>query len=62
MYFLLARTYGVRLLAKHSSWRDRLEKARGLLNRHSTLFILTFRFFYGLRTVSPVAVGLTDVT
>jgi membrane protein DedA with SNARE-associated domain len=62
LYFHVARRYGPRLLEKHPSWRRRVAKVSGLLHRHSTLFILTFRFVYGMRTVSPVAVGLTDIS
>jgi membrane protein DedA with SNARE-associated domain len=32
------------------------------LERHPTAFILGFRFLYGLRTVSPVAVGTSEVS
>jgi len=62
LYFLLARRYGERVLGSRPSWRARLHRVRDLLDRHATLFILTFRFFYGLRTVSPVAIGLTNVS
>jgi membrane protein DedA with SNARE-associated domain len=37
------------------------ERAMETLERHPTAFILGFRFLYGLRTVSPVAVGTSDV-
>jgi membrane protein DedA with SNARE-associated domain len=32
------------------------------LERHQTAFILGFRFFLGMRTVSPVAIGASDVS
>ena len=37
------------------------EKAKHLLERHATLFILSFRFIYGLRNLGAVAVALSDV-
>lgn len=37
------------------------ERALDTLERHPVAFILGFRFLYGLRTVSPVAVGTSDV-
>lgn len=36
-------------------------KALGLIERNSTQFILAFRFLYGLRTVSPLALGVSSV-
>lgn len=36
-------------------------KAMEMLERHPTAFILGFRFLYGLRTVSPIAVGTSKV-
>lgn len=32
-----------------------------LLERHPTGFVFAFRFIYGLRTVSPVAIGTTQI-
>jgi membrane protein DedA with SNARE-associated domain len=34
-------------------------RALGFIERHPAGFVLTFRFLYGLRAVSPVAVGLS---
>ncbi|MEF0940937.1 DedA family protein [Rhizobium sp. BR 362] len=33
-----------------------------LLERHPTGFIFSFRFIYGLRAISPVAIGMTGVS
>lgn len=38
-----------------------VEKAIGFVERHPTGYILAFRYLYGLRIVSPVAIGLTRV-
>ena len=42
-------------------WRAKPAFARALstFERHPTLFVFAFRFLYGLRTVSPVAIGTT---
>lgn len=37
------------------------QKVNHLLEAHPTGFILAFRFIYGMRTVSPIAIGLTSV-
>ncbi len=37
------------------------KRALGVLERHPTRFIFSFRFIYGLRTVSPIAIGASAV-
>jgi membrane protein DedA with SNARE-associated domain len=37
-------------------------KALNMIERNSNLFILAFRFLYGLRTVSPLALGVSNVS
>jgi membrane protein DedA with SNARE-associated domain len=61
LWFYLARRYGKTFLERHPSWRHRTQRALALLDKYNTLFILSFRFLYGLRTVSSFAVGLTKV-
>ncbi|MGF7153307.1 DedA family protein [Novosphingobium gossypii] len=41
--------------------RPTFARAMARLERHPVIFILSFRFLYGLRTVSPVAVGVSQV-
>lgn len=62
LYFHLGRSHGQRLLNKHPSWASRMAKVQGHLQRHATPYTVSFRFFYGLRTVSPIAIGLTNVS
>jgi membrane protein DedA with SNARE-associated domain len=40
---------------------DAASKVSRLLEAHPTGFILSFRFIYGMRTVSPVLIGLSSV-
>lgn len=51
------RPYVSRLLAKPAAHR-----AIALLERYPNRFILAIRFLYGIRTLSPVAVGASDVS
>ncbi len=62
LYFHLGRTRGVRLLERRPAWRRKAVRVVGLLDRHQTLFILGFRFVYGIRTVSPFAIGMSSVS
>jgi membrane protein DedA with SNARE-associated domain len=61
LYFYLGRRYGRRIIAKRLSWQISAEKVYRLLERHQTLLILTFRFMYGLRNVTPFALGASRV-
>jgi membrane protein DedA with SNARE-associated domain len=61
LYFFLGR------YCRRFGWVDRLakrpafERALGFLERHPTAFILGFRFVYGMRTISPIAIGTSRV-
>jgi membrane protein DedA with SNARE-associated domain len=61
LLFWLGRRYGRSVLERRPAWHDPAERAFRLLRRYDTLFVLGFRFLYGLRTVSPVAIGIAGV-
>lgn len=61
LYFYIGRRWGKALLLRRPSWRMRAEKVDRLIVRYDVLFILGFRFVYGLRTVSPFAIGMSGV-
>lgn len=60
-WFFVGRYHGKRLLARRPSWEVRAQKVYRILERHSTWLILGFRFLYGLRNVTPFALGMSDV-
>lgn len=45
-----------RMLAKPA-----VASVQHLLERHPTGFVFAFRFIYGLRTISPIAIGTTQI-
>lgn len=59
LYFHLGRRYGRALLARRPQWQAKAERLDGLLVRWGALLVLGFRFLYGLRTVSPFAIGMS---
>lgn len=61
LFFFLGRRHGAALLAKRPKWQAGVARVRGLIDRHSTLLILVFRFLYGLRNVTPFALGMSNV-
>ena len=43
-------------------WECRIERVHRLLEKHQVLVLLSFRFFYGFRNITPFAVGTTNVS
>jgi membrane protein DedA with SNARE-associated domain len=61
LFFLAGRRFREHRWVKR--FRDRPAFARALetFERHPAGFIIGFRFLYGLRTISPIAIGTTEV-
>jgi len=60
-FFLIGRHYGLRLLARRPAWLEAGRKVEERLGKSRDLFIIGFRFLYGLRTVSPFVLGMSSV-
>jgi len=60
-YFYLGRAKGLAALEKRPVWKAKSEKVFSLLRRHQTLVPLFFRFFYGLRVITPLALGASHI-
>jgi membrane protein DedA with SNARE-associated domain len=43
-------------------WECRIEKVHHLLEKHQVLVLISFRFFYGFRNITPFAVGTTNIS
>jgi len=61
LFFFLGRRYSEAILARRPSWKSRSEKVQRLLERFRTPLILAFRFMYGIRVVTPFAIGMSRV-
>jgi membrane protein DedA with SNARE-associated domain len=61
LYYFLARKWGHKVLNRFPSWRPGIARALKLLEKYDVAFILSFRFIYGVRSVSSVAIGLSSV-
>ncbi len=61
-FFFLGRVRGKAFLRKRPRWQAKVKKVWALFGRYRTLLMLGFRFMYGLRTVTPFAIGLSGVT
>lgn len=60
LYFV-GRHYGNPFIDRFPSFRPRAERAFRLLRRYDNIFILSFRFIYGIRIISPVVIGASGV-
>jgi membrane protein DedA with SNARE-associated domain len=60
LFFYLGRRHSD-FLMRRPSWQANLARANRLIDRFQTPLILGFRFLYGLRTVTPFALGISRV-
>ena len=59
IFFLLGRRFRDHPRVRGISAKPAFARALAMLERHPVAFVLAFRFLYGLRTVSPIAIGTT---
>ncbi|HEY6878046.1 MAG TPA: DedA family protein [Polyangiales bacterium] len=59
LWFLLGHRYGMRWLAARPHLLTRARVVQSWLDQYGIGFLIGFRFFYGLRTVTPVLLGAT---
>lgn len=61
LYYLIGRRYGAPLLNRWPTLGHKIEWAFQLVKDHPTLFILSFRFIYGIRNIAPFVIGISGV-
>lgn len=61
-YFYLGRRHGAEFLARRPAWRTRSQRIFRIMEQYPVLLILGFRFLYGIRTVTPFAIGMSKVS
>jgi membrane protein DedA with SNARE-associated domain len=62
IFFLLGRRFGSRIFHRFPTLEPGAARATQLFDRHNRLVILSIRFLYGLRTVGPMAIGMSTVS
>jgi membrane protein DedA with SNARE-associated domain len=60
-YFFLGRKKGKVYLERRPLWQSRVKTVQNLIERYHTLIIVSFRFVYGFRSITPFALGMSDV-
>lgn len=61
LYFFLGRRFGKRLLARFPRFEGGVQVALNMLHKYHTLFILTYRYIYGVRNVASFAMGMSEL-
>ena len=61
LWFYIGRHWGPKIIAKRLSWQEGAQKVYKHLDRHQYWLILTFRFYYGLRNVTPFVCGSAGI-
>ena len=61
LYFQIGRQGGTRIIRRFPFLAGKVARVTSILENHSIKVILLFRFFYGLRAVSPFAIGMSRI-
>lgn len=62
LYYFIGRWKGQALLDRFPRWQQSANKVGEHIKRHQNLIILSFRFFYGIRNVSPFVLGIYRIS
>jgi membrane protein DedA with SNARE-associated domain len=62
LLFFVGLHYGPSLFNRYPRLKPKTEKAFRLLHRFDVWFILSFRFIYGIRIISPAVIGAGGVS
>jgi membrane protein DedA with SNARE-associated domain len=60
--FFIGRRWGRKVLSRFPSWQKNIAKVEDKAARYLDLWMLTFRFFYGLRNPTPFVLAMGKVT
>lgn len=61
LYYYIGRRYGTPLLNRWPTLGSKIDWAFQLVKTHPTLFILSFRFIYGVRNIAPFVIGIAGI-
>lgn len=58
-FFQVGKRKGAPFLDNRPHWLSRIDKVRHFLVRYQVIAILSYRFLYGMRTITPVVIGMS---
>lgn len=62
VFFLFGGKFGSRILNRFPNLQPGIDRAFGWIEKYAVVFILSYRFMYGLRNVSGIALGLSHLS
>jgi membrane protein DedA with SNARE-associated domain len=62
LYYYIGRKYGTPLLTRWPTLTQKVSWAFHLVKTNPTLFILSFRWIYGVRNIAPFVIGISEVS
>ncbi|MEJ2470214.1 MAG: DedA family protein [Desulfuromonadales bacterium] len=62
LFYQIGRRHSDARFFQKPGRQARVEKAQALIKKHRLLIILGFRFLYGMRTVTPFAIGIAGIS
>lgn len=60
--FYIGRFKGKQFVENRPKWKDRVARVHQMLERFQEALILSFRFFYGVRNLTPFLLGASDIS
>ena len=61
IFFFVGRQYGSYILSRLPKLKAPIDRSLGWLERHAGAFILAYRFMYGIRNISGIAIGMSHL-
>ncbi len=61
-FFFIGRFFGRRIVQKKPSLKPKLKKVFDALEKYDVVFILSYRFMYGVRNISALAIGMSQIS
>lgn len=57
LFFQVGKRKGKRFLEKRPRWEPRIDRIRRFLVRYQAVAVISYRFIYGMRTITPIVIG-----
>lgn len=62
LYFYLGRRFGKKILRRFPRIQGGVQLAIDMLHKYHTVFILTYRYMYGVRNFASLGMGMSDLS
>ena len=59
-FFQVGKRKGKLFLEKRPHWEPRIDKIRRFLVGYQVIAVLSYRFIYGMRTITPIVIGASN--